>query len=258
MAVTLAAVEHGAGPPVLVLHGLFGAAANWATIARALGAEFHVFALDLRNHGASPWEARMDYRAQAEDVAAFMAARGIGRAALLGHSMGGKTAMVLALTAPALVERLVVVDIAPVPRPVVHAEEVAAMQSLDLRGVARRAVADQMLKPRIPDDAVRQFLLTNLMSGPDGLRWRINLDAIAGDMAAIAGFPAFPPGAVYRGKVLVVRGEASAYVADADRAAFARLFPAYRMVAIAGAGHWVHAEQPAAFLAAVKPFLAGA
>ena len=257
MAVALASHEFGSGPPVLILHGLFGSANNWGAVARRLGERFRVFALDLRNHGASPWAERMDYPAMAEDVADFMAAHALRSAAIIGHSMGGKVGMVRALTAPHLVDRLVVVDIAPVARAATHAAYVEAMRSLDLRGVSRRGAADALLKPRIADDAVRMFLLQNLVSGPDGLRWRINLDAILNEMEVLSGFPEFPPGTNYRGPVLVVRGALSDYVEQGDLAAYAGLFPAYRLVTIAGAGHWVHAEQQEAFLAAVTPFLAG-
>ncbi len=257
MAVALSHVAYGVGRPVLVLHGLFGSSTNWTGVARRLGQQFRVFALDLRNHGASPWAERMDYESMAEDVAAFIAAQRLGPVALLGHSMGGKAAMVLALTEPALVERLVVVDIAPVPHPPIHTAYVEAMRGLDLRGVDRRGAADALLRPHIPDDAERLFLLQNLVPGPDGLRWRLNLDAILADMPALSGFPAFAPGVHYSGPTLVVRGERSNFVAEDALPALKRLFPASRVVTIARAGHWVHADRTEEFLAAVTPFLAG-
>ena len=257
MTVALAVQQHGSGPSVVILHGLFGSAGNWTAVARLLADRFRVYALDLRNHGASPWAARMDYPAMAEDVAAFIAARGLSSAAIIGHSLGGKAAMTLALTAPQWVERLVVVDIAPVARPPTHAAYAEAMRALDLRGVSRRGAADVLLKPRISNDAERTFLLQNLVPGADGLQWRINLDAILNGMAAISGFPECPPGTRYPGPVLVVRGALSDYVEDSDLPAFARLFPAFRLVTIPGAGHWVHAERTEPFLEAVIPFLAG-
>lgn len=257
MAVALAHADYGIGRPVLVLHGLFGSGANWTAVARRLGQHFRVFTLDLRNHGASPWAEPMDYPAMAEDVASFMAAQGLARASVLGHSMGGKVAMVLALTAPSMVERLVVVDIAPVPRPAMHAGYVEAMRNLDLTGVTRRGAADALLRPHVPDDAERLFLLQNLVPGPEGLRWRLNLDAILADMPALAGFPSLAPEAQYRGPTLVVRGEQSSYVDDDGLRAFARLFPAFRVATIARAGHWVHADRTEEFLDAVVPFLGG-
>jgi pimeloyl-ACP methyl ester carboxylesterase len=253
----LACQEHGGGPPVLILHGLFGAAGNWTSVARRFGARFHVFALDLRNHGASPWAPRMDYGAMADDVAQFLGARGLERSAIIGHSMGGKAAMVLALTRPERVERLVVVDIAPVPRPPVHAQLVAALRALDVKRLARRGEADAQLKPTVPDPATRAFLLQNLVAEGKGFRWRLNLDAIDAQMDEIAGFPSFDPSVRYNGPTLVVRGGRSDYVEDGDKAAFDALFPTVRFVTIADAGHWVHAEQPEKFLAVAAPFLAG-
>jgi esterase len=258
MAVALAHAEWGAGPPVVILHGLFGSAQNWATIARRLGAEFRVLVPDLRNHGASPWARPMDYAAMADDVAAFMAAQKIAAAPIIGHSMGGKAAMVMALSAPELVARLVVVDIAPVARATVLDPYIEAMASLDLSRVKRRAEADAALKPRIADTAVRNFLLQNLVASDGGLRWRLNLEVLRDDMAKIAGFPEFPAGAAYRGPTLAVRGDASDYVDDEGLAAFAKLFPAFRLVTLPGAGHWLQAEAPDAFLAAMTPFLAEA
>jgi esterase len=255
VALALAVQERGSGPPVLILHGLFGSAGNWAGVARALGERFRVLSLDLRNHGASPWDDRMDYPAMAEDVAQFIATRQLGSAAVIGHSLGGKVAMTLALSEPRLVERLVVVDIAPVPRPPTHLALVEAMRGLDLARVTRRAAADALLQPRVPDDAERAFLLQNLVFGADGPRWRINLDAIAAGMDDMAGFPA--AATPYLNPVLVIRGALSTYVRERDLPAFQRLFPAYRLVTIDGAGHWLHAERPQQFLAAVTPFLAG-
>lgn len=256
MPVALAHAEWGAGPPVIVLHGLFGSAQNWATIARRLGAHFRVLVPDLRNHGASPWARPMDYRAMADDVAAFMAAQKIAAAPIVGHSMGGKAAMVLALTAPEKVERLVVVDIAPVARATVLDPYIEAMARLDLTRIKRRTEADAALKPSIADAAVRNFLLQNLVASDGALRWRINLDVLRDDMPKIAGFPAFPARTIYRGPMLVLRGGASDYVDDEGLAAFAEFFPGFRLVTLAGAGHWAHAEAPDAFLAAVTPFLA--
>jgi esterase len=256
MAVALAWSEWGAGPPVVVLHGLFGAAVNWTTIARRLGTRFHVIAADLRNHGASPWAEAMDYRALADDVAALLDAQGLAAASIIGHSMGGKAAMALALARPARVTRLVVVDIAPVARATALEPYVVAMARLDLARITRRKEAEAALAQDIPDAAVRAFLMQNLVASDGGLRWRINLHALDAGMNDIAGFPDFPPGTAYRGPTLVVRGERSDYVDEAGRAAFARFFPGYRLVTIPGATHWVHADAPDAFLDAVVPFLA--
>src|SRR5271154_4347628 len=145
MVVALAATEYGDGEPVAILHGLFGAGRNWATIAQRLSTRHRVIALDLRNHGASPWADAMDYPAMAEDVRTAMLARGHRRYALIGHSMGGKVAMVAALTNPDAIERLVVVDIAPVAYPVPYLGYVRAMRALDLGAITRRSEADTLL-----------------------------------------------------------------------------------------------------------------
>ncbi len=167
MVVALAATEFGDGKPVAILHGLFGSARNWASIAQRLGGDDRAIAFDLRNHGASPWAETMSYAEMAEDARAAMAARGHRRYALIGHSMGGKVAMVMALTNPADVERLVVVDIAPVAYPVPYLAYVRAMRTLDLDAITRRREADTRLAATIADPAERAFLLQSLVFGDD-------------------------------------------------------------------------------------------
>lgn len=258
MPLDLAAAEFGAGPPVLVLHGLFGSGLNWRSIAQRLAERRRVFTLDLRNHGASPWADRMGYAEMAEDVRAFAARRGLGPVALIGHSMGGKVAMTLALASPEAVERLVVVDIAPVVNPPTLLAYVRAMRALDLSRLRRRAEADPLLAGTIANPAERAFLLQNLVAGPDGsLRWRLNLAAIERSMPEIVGWPEPPAGAAYRGPTLFVAGGRSDYVRAEHRPAITLLFPKARIATIPEAGHWVHAERPEAFLATVVPFLDG-
>jgi esterase len=258
MTVALAAVELGAGPAVAILHGLFGSGRNWTTIGRSLAARHRVLLCDLRNHGASPWADDMSYPDMAEDVHALLAARGALPAALLGHSLGGKVAMTMALARPLDVARLVVVDIAPVPYPPTLAGHIRAMQELDLAQVRRRSEAEQRLAAVIPDAAERAFLAQNLVFEEGRPRWRINLAAIARAMPLISEFPSFPAGRVYDGPALFVTGGRSPYVRAEHEPPIRQLFPAARLVRIAAAGHWVHAEAPDAFLAQVAPFLAGA
>jgi pimeloyl-ACP methyl ester carboxylesterase len=256
MALVLAAAEQGAGPPLVILHGLFGSATNWATVARRLAATHRVAALDLRNHGRSPWSDEVGYDAQAEDLAAFIRSRGWAAASLLGHSMGGKAAMVLALREPRLVARLVVCDVAPVAYPPTLGRYAEAMRAIDPRRISRRAEADALLRAMIPEEAIRAFLLQNLVAGPDGLHWRLNLDAIVAGIGIISGFPDLPAEAVYGGPTLFIRGGRSDYVRDEHRAVILRRFPRAAIVTVEGAGHWVHAEQPATFLDRVERFLA--
>lgn len=256
MAVTLAATEYGAGKPVAILHGLFGSARNWASIAQRLAARYRVIAFDLRNHGASPWAEAVDYPAMAEDVCAAMAARGHRRFAVIGHSMGGKAAMTLALSEPEAVERLIVADIAPVALPAPFLGHVRAMRALDLNVVTRRRDADAALAAAIPDPAERGFLLQSLVFADGTPRWQLNLAALEAALPAIGGFPEFPSGTRYDGPTLFIAGgKLSALPADAEPAIRA-LFPRAIIERIANAGHWVHAEQPAAFLTLVEPFLA--
>jgi pimeloyl-ACP methyl ester carboxylesterase len=251
----LAVSELGAGPPLVILHGLFGSARNWAGIAKVLAARRRVLAVDLRNHGASPWSDAMGYADMAGDVAALIEARGFGRAAVLGHSMGGKAAMWLALTRPAAVERLVVVDVAPASYPPVLLDYVHAMQAVDLGAVRRRADADAALQQVVRDPAERGFLLQNLMLEEGGARWRLNLDVLERTLPDIAGWRDPPGDCRYDGPALFVAGARSDYVQAAHDPRIRALFPAAEVVRIADAGHWVHAEQPQAFIAAVAPFL---
>lgn len=255
MTVALAATELGDGPAVAILHGLFGSGRNWASIGRSLAAHHRVLLFDLRNHGASPWADDMSYEGMAADVQAALAARGLGGAALIGHSLGGKVAMALALAAPEAVARLIVVDIAPVAYPPTLLSHLRAMQDLDLTRIERRSEADRPLAA-VPDPAERAFLLQNLVFEEGRARWRVNLTALAAGMPLISGFPAFP-GRTYGRPALFVAGGRSPYLPAGHDPVIKSRFPAARIVRIAEAGHWVHAEAPAAFLALAAPFLAG-
>ena len=255
MIVPLAAVEYGAGPPLAILHGLFGSSRNWASMAQRLAAHHRVIAIDLRNHGASPWAETMDYREMADDVRATLQARGYDRFALLGHSMGGKVAMTAALEHGAAVERLIIVDIAPVAYAAHHLGHVRAMRELDLADIKRRSDADAALAPAVPDAAERAFLLQNLILGDGQARWRLNLEAIEREMPQLVGFPAIQVGRTYDGPSLFVAGDRSDYLRPEHEPVIRRLFPNAEVANIENAGHWLHAEQPTAFLAVVEAFL---
>jgi pimeloyl-ACP methyl ester carboxylesterase len=255
--VQLAASEYGSGPPVAILHGLFGSGRNWRSIAQQLAARFRVLTFDLRNHGASPWEDGMSYREMVEDLRASLRERGIPRVALLGHSMGGKAAMLAALLHPAEVDRLVVVDIAPASNPPTLLAYVRAMRAADLRGITRRSEADARLADAIPDAAERAFLLQNLTIDDGIAHWRLNLEAIEREFPEIIGFPDLPAGTAYNGPALFVAGARSDHIRPEHEPVIRRLFPQARITRVQRAGHWVHAEQPRAFLQAVEPFLSG-
>lgn len=257
MIVQLTATEYGEGPPVAILPGLFGSGRNWRSIAQQLAARHRVVAFDLRNHGASPWADGMSYGEMADDLRASLHSRGVDHAALMGHSMGGKVAMLAALLHPTEVDRLVVVDIGPAPNPPTLLSYVHTMRAANLRGIKRRSEVDAQLAGAIPDPAERAFLLQNLVITDEDSHWRLNLAAIEHEFPRIVGFPDLPAGTAYNGPTLFVAGGRSNYLLPAHEAAIRRLFPQARITRIGGAGHWVHAEQPQLFLQAVAPFLSG-
>lgn len=255
MTVSLAYEDIGTGTPLLLLHGLYGSGANWRRIAKALSDRHRVVSVDLRNHGASPWVATMSYAEMAADVAALIDRLGLDHPAVLGHSMGGKVAMTLALTDPGKLGRLVVVDIAPVSYGDRFSSYTAAMRGIDAAGASGRDEIRRTLLQTIPDDRVVGFLMTNLVRQGEQYDWRINLVALATAMGEIGSFPAALTGRRYPGPVTVLDGARSDYVNDADRPLFVRLFPAVRFATVADAGHWLHADQPDAFIAAVRAAL---
>ena len=250
----LHAMEQGSGPPVCLLNGLFGRAQNLGAVARRLATSHRVLSLDLRNHGASPHAPGMAYTTMADDVLQTLAGRGALPASVLGHSMGGKVAMMLALEAPAQVTRLIVADIAPIAYAHHNARVAAALQALP-PGLDRRQ-ADAALAADVPDAAIRGFLLQNLMPGSPA-HWRIGLDEIAASISDIEGWPELPPGSRHDGPTLFIAGAASGYVRDGSWPATLALFPNATLVRLKNAGHWLHADQPEAFGIAVEHFLNG-
>ena len=248
----LHATESGHGAPVVLLHGLFGSARNFGTVQRALAQRFRVLALDLRNHGASPHAADMRYPTLAADVLETLAARQVLPAALVGHSMGGKAAMAAALLRPEAVGRLVVADIAPVPYQHGNAAIAAAMRAIPLSPGLTRAEADAALGAAVPEPGVRSFLLQNLSFGARPA-WRIGLVEIATAMRDIEGWEA--PAGAYPGPTLFVSGARSDYLRAEDRPAIRALFPAARFVTLKNAGHWLHADDPAGFIAVLEGIL---
>ena len=253
--IELSVSESGSGSPLVILHGLFGSKRNWVTVAHRLAAAHRVIAVDLRNHGESPWDGRHDYPALAADVAAVIEGRVGGPVAVLGHSMGGKAAMVLALARPELVARLVVVDIAPVRSTATPIEYVRAMRCLPLAAYGQRLDVKEALAPAIPDPMVRGFLTLNLVSGPAGFAWTVNLEAIEHNFDVILGFPEIPAGRPFTKPAVFLAGGRSEYVRPEHHAEIRRLFPAATIEVIEGAGHWVHADAADAFVAAVDAFL---
>lgn len=242
----------GPAPPLLIVHGLFGSARNWGIIARRLADLRDVIAVDMRNHGASPWFPTQTYPDMAADLAEVIAAHG-GRADVLGHSMGGKAAMLLALTRPDCVRRLVVADIAPVAYVHDNTQHVRAMRALPLGGLTSRGEADRRLAGLVPADSLRAFFLQSLDLKSDPPRWRLNLDVLEAEMPKIVGWPEVT--GQFPGRTLFVTGADSGYVRPVNRAAILSLFPTARFVKIPGAGHWLHAERPREFEETVRVFL---
>lgn len=243
---------------VVFLHGLFGRGRNFTTIARALQPQFGSLLVDLPDHGRSAWTDDFSYEKFADLVADRLRAdvaadRPVD---LVGHSMGGKVAMVLALRHPELVDRLVVVDISPVAGrdqgEFVHLLD--SLAGLDLARLAERSEADRLLADPIPDDRVRGFLLQNLRRGTDGFSWQANLDLLRRDLPEIGSFPDDLDGP-FDHPVLWVSGERSPYVRPEHESSMRRLFPRTSKVTIKGAGHWVHSEQPQVFASVLRAFL---
>jgi pimeloyl-ACP methyl ester carboxylesterase len=243
----------GAGkPPLIILHGILGSSRNWLTAGRELGAAFHVHALDLRNHGRSPHVAAMSYGDMADDVAGWLEQRNLPRATVLGHSMGGKVAMLLACRRPACVARLIVVDIAPKDyhwRG--HRASFAAMNELNLADLRSRAEAELRFESRVQDWGQRKFLATNLERADDGKwQWQINLPALTAALPQLEKNPLGPDDR-YAGPARFILGGKSNYVAEEDEATIARHFPAAEIRVLPGAGHNPHMEAREEFVAEV-------
>ncbi len=270
----LTLLRHGPEPgasarrPLLIAHGLFGSARNWGAIARRLAADRPVLAVDMRNHGTSPWTEGHGYPDLARDLAQVIEAEVIeaeaggaeaggagkgGAADVLGHSMGGKAAMALALTRPELLGRLVVADIAPVAYRHTQMPYLIAMRDMELSGLATRSEADARLADRIDDPSIRAFLLQSLDLKADPPRWRLNLATLGREMDTILGWPDLT--GRFDGPALFLSGGASDYVRPEQRETIRALFPAARFAKIPGAGHWLHAERPRDFATAVAAFL---
>ena len=246
--------EAGSGRPIVLLHGLFGSNENLGGLARALVDRYRTIGLDLRNHGRSPHADSMDYADLAADVEETMDALGLDSATLIGHSLGGKTAMELALSRPERVDRLVVLDIAPVAYERHHDEELEALLGLDLAALGSRREADEALAGHIPNAGVRQFLLKNLRRGDAGFEWRLPLATIEAEYPHIAAAPPSP--GPFNGPALFLHGGASDYVKPAGEAAIHERFPSARVEAIEGTHHWLHVEAPEAVAEHIAAFLA--
>lgn len=237
---------------LVILHGVFGSSDNWLTLGKRFAEHYHVFLVDQRNHGQSPHTDEFTYQAMADDLRDFIQDKGIESAYVIGHSMGGKVSMLFALQNPELLEKLMVVDIAPRAYPVHHHRILEGLQAIDLAEIKSRGQADKALAVYEPLLGVRQFLLKNLYrKDKNTFAWRINLPVIARDIEKIS---IAIEGEVFTKPTCFVRGLKSHYISDEDKSEIQRLFPHSSLVDFEKAGHWVHAEQPDEFYDEVIAF----
>jgi pimeloyl-ACP methyl ester carboxylesterase len=245
------------GSTVVFCHGLFGQGRNWTQIGKELAQDHRVRLVDMPNHGRSEWVDTLDYLDLADRVAGLFSEE--DPVTLVGHSMGGKIAMVLALRRPELIERLCVVDVSPVTydNTSEFAGYIEALRGLDLAALERRSDADEALRDAVPNNTVRAFLLQNLRREGDSWRWQVNLEVLGDELGELGSWPDERLSDVdpYEGRVLWVGGDRSDYVREEYAEAMDRWFPRNRRVTIKGAGHWVHSEEPKTFVAVLRRFL---
>jgi pimeloyl-ACP methyl ester carboxylesterase len=245
----------GQGTPLIILHGLFGTLDNWQTIGKQLAEHFQVFLIDQRNHGRSPHTDVIDFPTMAQDLYEFLDTHQIFKTHVLGHSMGGKTAMQFALEHPEALDKLVVVDVAPKRYSGGHEQILGAILALDLNQVQNRSDAEQFFRQRLPHETegTIQFLMKNLSRNPEGgFEWKMNFPAIYNHYQDI--LAPVEVNAVFNGEALFIRGDRSDYVQDADWANIVKLFPKAQLKTVENAGHWVHADQPQVLLEMVQKF----
>lgn len=246
--------ENPGGKPLIIVHGLFGSASNFRSLARAYAEYYSVYCLDLRNHGASPHDEDVSLPAMAHDLLDFMMEQNIPSASIMGHSLGGKVAMQLALNHPEKIDKLILGDIAPVKYPHHHSRIFEGLRAVPLDQISSRKEAGLILKDYVEEAGVRLFLLTNLVRAEaGGFRWRVNIEALEKNYDHIA---AAPEGRPFHGPTLFIRGQLSHYITDENRPGLERLFPNADMATIAEAGHWLHAEKPQEFSTLLLDFLA--
>ena len=246
--------KFGSGPPLIILHGVFGSSDNWKTLANHLMSTFEVYLVDQRNHGLSPHSDDFNYQVMTDDLKELLHDEKIEKCILLGHSMGGKTAMNFAVQYPEKIIKLIIVDIAPKGYPPHHENILKGVHSLTLHEINTRKEADDLLSVTINNAGIRQFILKNLSRNPKGLfYWKINWKAIEDNIQAI-GAPLLSHD-LFTGEVLFIRGAQSDYILNEDEPLLKKHFPDADLMTIQKAGHWVHAEQPAQLLALINQFI---
>ena len=244
MAVDLNYRTVGEGRPVIILHGLFGSASNWLRIAKILSENCQTFLLDLRNHANSPHCATMSYEEMAEDLKQFIDTNEIVEPLIIGHSMGGKVAMYLALTSPEYLSKLLVVDIAPVRYHNRHQLIIDAMSSMPFENVRKRSDADEWLANNIQEPGLRSFILSNLQLTDGKYSWRVNLPVIQESIDKLLDFPEAAPWQQFEGSTLFIRGSESDYILDDYEDRIAELFPENELITFEKTGHWPQMDYP--------------
>ena len=247
--------EIGEGKQVLIIiHGLFGSLDNWLTLAKGFAQTHRVFLIDQRNHGKSPHSESFTYQDMSNDLKEFISEHKLGKPSILGHSMGGKTAMLFASLDPQLVDKLIIVDIGPKYYPPHHKSIIAALTSLDLVNLKSRGEADKKMAELISEFGIRQFLLKNLTRNEKKeFEWKINLPVIIKNIENVG--EGLNSKLIHNGSTQFIRGDRSDYILDEDVDVIQQQFPNSQLVTIQGAGHWVHAEQPEALYNTIKNFL---
>ena len=246
--------KFGIGPPLIILHGVFGSSDNWKTLANQLKNTFEVYLVDQRNHGLSPHSDEFNYQVMANDLMELLHDEQIEKCILLGHSMGGKTAMNFAVMFPDKIIKLIIVDIAPKKYSPHHQNILNGVRSIILPELNTRKEADDLLSKSINEPVIRKFILKNLSRDPkSSFYWKINWKAIEDNMEAI-GAPLLSH-ALFAGEVLFIRGAKSDYILNEDESLLRKHFPKFNLITIQNAGHWVHAEQPSALLTLINKFL---
>lgn len=249
--------KSGTGRPLIILHGLFGISDNWAGLAKQWSEHFTVYAVDLRNHGQSPHSEEWNYAAMAEDIIELIADEKLNDVVLLGHSMGGKAGMRLAIDYPNALSKLIVVDIAPRQSLPNNTEVVNALLQVDMNAITSRKDAEAVLRPLLHEEGTIQFLLKNLFwkeeDGEKKLAWRFNLDVISRDIHEV--YAATLPDRVCETETLFIRGSRSQYIMPEDEADIRVQFPNAQIITVENAGHWVHADQPQEVFALVRDFV---
>lgn len=253
MTVDLNFKKMGRGRPLIVMHGLFGSLDNWMTLGKRWSEDFSVYLVDLRNHGKSPHAVSHTIQTMAEDVISFLDQQNLENAAVLGHSMGGKVAMELALQFPERIQSLIVADMGPQQYARGHDQIFEALQAVDIDNAEQRSDITDQLQQYIAEPGIIAFLAKNAVRTENGFRWRMNLDVLEAEYEGILQ-PTVSQRS-YDKRVLVLKGEKSPYITDESEAEFRVLFPRVEIVTIPRAGHWLHAEQPEIFYEKVRQFL---